>query len=137
MIKITEKKGFTILPEGNVILKITEVDYDAEFGKMTIKMVNKAGISHNERYSLQDKDGEINEKALGAFSFFARTALQLSNDDAQEIDEQELVGKYIKCRVEHEKREGTGQYAGKTYTNARLKDYEPADGFAVTKVIDL
>lgn len=127
MIKLGEKKSFHILPEGVTVLKVAEVEYDSDFGKMTIKLVNKAGINHTERFSLISGTGEVNEKALNAFSYFARTVL--NNEDLMEIDEQELTNKYIKCTVKHEKREGVGQYTGKTYINARLSEYEPASSF--------
>lgn len=127
MIKLCESKGFEILPEGKTVLKVTDVEYDADFGKMIISLVNKAGIAHKERYNLINTNGEVNEKSLGAFSYFARKVL--NDNDIMEIDEQELVGKYISVTVKHEKREGKGQYEGKTYTNARLNDYESASGF--------
>lgn len=126
MIKLSENKGFEIIPEGKTILKITNVKYDKDFGKMIIKMADKSGIAHTERFSLINQSGEVNEKALNAFSWFARTAL---DTEATEIDEQELVGCYIGATCTHVKYEGTGQYAGKTYTKAQLSDYEIAKGF--------
>jgi hypothetical protein len=48
-----------------------------------------------------DKQGQPNPKALVAFSFFARAAMDDPNLD--EIDESELVGRYIEAEVTHEK----------------------------------
>ena len=70
---------------------------------MLVSLQTKSGAKHTERFSLLNKDGEINEGALKAFSFFAKTAL--NNFSLDEIDEQDLVGCYIKATVKHEEYE--------------------------------
>ena len=90
---------FTVCPEGRHIFRIHKVDYNEEFGKLVIHLVNAQGITHKENFSLFKADGSMNEGACNAFSFFARTAL---NDFSREaIDHTELVNHYIGAEVKH------------------------------------
>ncbi len=120
------KGGFTPIAEGEHIFKITKSTYDEDFGKLEIEMVIASGQKHIERYSLIRNDGEINEGALNAFSYFAKTAL--NNFNLDEIDHEDLVGCYIKATVEHEKVPSKNDPA-KTVTFLRLTNQAPASGF--------
>lgn len=120
------KGGFTPIAEGEHIFKITKSTYDEDFGKLEIEMVIASGQKHIERYSLIRDDGEINEGALNAFSYFAKTAL--NNFNLDEIDHNDLVGCYIKATVEHEKVPSKNDPA-RTVTFLRLTDQAPASGF--------
>ena len=120
------KGGFTPIAEGEHIFKITKSTYDEDFGKLEIEMVIASGQKHIERYSLIRDDGEINEGALNAFSYFAKTAL--NNYNLDEIDHEDLVGCYIKATVEHEKVPSKNDPA-RTVTFLRLTDQTPASGF--------
>ena len=120
------KGGFTPIAEGEHIFKITKSTYDEDFGKLEIEMVIASGQKHIERYSLIRNDGEINEGALNAFSYFAKTAL--NNFNLDEIDHNDLVGCYIKATVEHEKLPSKNDPA-KTVTFLRLTNQSPASGF--------
>lgn len=124
-IKLAEG-GFTLIPEGVTVFKVTKVEYDEDFGKMKVSMQTKSGATHVERFTLLNKNGEINEGALKAFSYFAKTAL--NNYNLDEIDEQDLVGCYIKANVTHEEYESIKQ-PGKMMKSARLNDYAVAIGF--------
>ena len=91
--------SFTVCPEGKHIFRIYKVDFNEEFGKIVVHMVNAQGITHKENFSLFRADGSMNEGACNAFSFFARTAL---NDFSREaIDHTELVNHYIGAVVAH------------------------------------
>ena len=128
-IKLSKSSGYSVIPEGKHIFKITKAEYDEDFGKIELDMVTAAGQKHTERFSLLKADGEINEGALNAFSYFAKVAL---NDfDVEEIEPEELVGNYIECDVTHEKVESNKE-AGKMLTFARLGDKSPASGFDTT-----
>ena len=131
-IKLTEG-GFTLIPEGVTIFKIVDVKYDEDFGKMEVFLQTKSGQKHTETFSLKKKDsGEINEGALKAFSYFAKTAL--NNYQLDEIDETDLIGCYIQATVKHEDFEYTrGEKKGQTGKNARLNDYAVAVGFGSDK----
>lgn len=95
---------FTICPEGVHTFKITQVEYDETFGKMKIELVTDEKIKVYERFSLMNQDGTYNDKACGAFSFFAKTALNiLDRTDITEVDPNTLVGRYIKAEVVHSK----------------------------------
>ena len=118
--------GFQIMPEGVQVLKITKAEYDEDFGKAIFILENAKGQTCQERFSLLNQDGTPNEKALGAFSSFAKTAM---NDfDMEDVDPVELVDHYIKAEVIHNKVESKKE-PGKMLTFVNLGDKSPADGF--------
>ena len=126
MAKIGLTSGFQLIPEGSHVFQIVKVEYDEEFGKMAVTMQTVDGLQHIERFSLLKKDGEVNDGAMNAFSYFAKVAL---NDfSVQEIDEQDLKGRFMRCQVEHEEVE-SNKTPGKMLKFVRLADKEPADGF--------
>lgn len=131
MAQIKMTSGFTVCPEGVHIFRIYKVDYNQEFGKLTVYLVNAQGITHAERFSLIANNGEVNEKACNAFSYFAKTAL---NDFTLEsIDHNDLVGHYIKAEVVHTITPSTKD-PSKTMTFANLSNKWVADGFDTTPV---
>ena len=75
------ESSFTLIPEGTTTFKIMSVDdskYE-DFGKLAVKMVTAKGETHVENFSLLKAGGEINEGALKAWSYFARTCLKISS----------------------------------------------------------
>lgn len=123
--------GFSLCPKGVQIFRIYKVDYNEEFGKLVVHLVNAQGITHQERYSLMGQGGEINEGACNAFSFFAKTAL---NDFTLEaVDPAMLVDRYIKAEVTHTDMP-SNKDPNKTVTFANLGDKWAADGFDTTPV---
>lgn len=123
-IKLSE--GFSLIPVGTHVFQITEAVYKETFGKIEITLKTAKGQKHIERFSLVKSNGELNEGALNAFSFFAKTAL---NDfSATEIEPEDLVGHFIRCEVDHEKVE-SNKTPGKYVTFIRLGEKSPADGF--------
>lgn len=126
MAKIGLTEGFTLIPEGTHVFKITAVNYKEAFGKMEVTMQTQGGSKHIERFSLLKTDGSPNEGALNAFSYFAKTALQ--NFELTEIDHTDLIGCFIECDVKHETQENKNK-PGKTVTFARLADKRPSDGW--------
>ena len=131
-IKLSEG-GFSIVPEGVTVFKVIEVDdskYE-DFGKLSVKLQTASGQTHNENFSLTKANGELNEGAFKAWSYFARTCL--NNFSAKEIDTQDIVGCYIQATVKHETYTRTkGEHAGEEGTAVRLNDYTVATGFGGT-----
>ena len=126
MARIPMTGGFQIMPEGEQVLKITAAEYDEDFGKAIFTLANAKGQTCQERFSLLMQDGSPNEKALGAFSFFAKTAL---NDfDIEDVDPEELVGHYLKAEVIHRTQPNRNDPT-KTVTFVNLGNKSPADGF--------
>ena len=123
--------GFTVCPEGVHIFRIYKVEYNQDFGKLTINLVNAQGITHQERFSLLNVSGTPNEQAYNAFSYFAKTALK--DPSRAEIDPNDLVGCYIKAEVVHTI-VPSNKEAGKTVTFANLSNKWQADGFDTTPV---
>lgn len=120
--------GWSLIPEGTYIFKITSVEYKEDFGKLKVDMVTKDGKKHIERYGLLTKDGEVNEGANKAFSYFAKTAM--NNFNLEEIDHDDLEGCYIEAEVEHVQSSSINEKTGKPYVNANLSIVGPASGFA-------
>lgn len=127
MAKIGLTAGFSLIPEGTHVFKITGVKYKEDFGKIEVSMEIANGQKHTERFSLLKSNGEINEGGMNAFSYFAKAAL---NDfSLQEIEEQDLVGHYIRCEVTHTEPQPNINDPSKTVQFVRLDNKEPADGF--------
>ena len=124
--------SFTVCPEGRHIFRIYKVDYNEEFGKLVVYLVNAQGMTHRENFSLFRADGSMNEGACNAFSFFARTAL---NDFSREaIDHAELVNHYIGAEVVHTTKPNSND-PSKTITFANLVGEKwVANGFDTTPV---
>ena len=121
------KGGFTPIPEGTHVFKITGAEYDEDFGIMDIEMVTADGRKNNERFFLMTQDGEPNEKALTAFSYFARNAL---NDfKIKEVDPADLVGCFFQADVSHDVQPNKND-PSKTVTFIRLNNWKPSKGFA-------
>lgn len=129
--------GFVIIPEGEHVFRIYDAQYDEDFGKIEIKMVTANGSTIVERYSILDQGGEYNEKALNAFSYFAKTALNDFN--IEDIDPAELINHYIGANVVHVKAKSTKDPT-KEVTFVNLGDKWAADGFdtePVAKAMEL
>lgn len=128
-IKLSES-GFSIIPEGVTTFKVTNVDdskYE-DFGKLEVELQTAKGQKHIEKFTLTKGNGELNEGALRAWSYFAKTCL--NNFQLDEIDTQDIVGCYIQATVKHEKYTRTkGEKAGQEATAVRLNDYTTAIGF--------
>lgn len=138
MAKITlSERAFKMIPEGVTVFKVTEVDdskYE-DFGKLAVKMTTAKGETHIESFTLIKANGDINEGALKAWSYFARTCL--NNFSADEIDTQDIVGCYIQATVKHETYTRTkGDKAGQEATTVRLNDYTTASGFSRSAEIE-
>ena len=126
MARITMTSGFQIMPEGEQVLKITNAEYDEDFGKAVFTLANAKGQTCRETFNLLMQDGSPNEKALNSFSFFAKTAM---NDfDLEDVDPVELVGRYIRAEVIHNK-VPSNQDPTKTKTFVNLGSKSPAAGF--------
>ena len=125
MARIGLTGGYTTIPEGTYIFQVVSVEYKEAFGKLRIKFVTKDGKTHMEQFALLDSKGQPNEGAYNAFSYLAKVLLD--DFDREEIDDQELVGHFIKCSIEHQV---VDKGDGKTQTYAHLgKDKEVAYGF--------
>lgn len=128
-IALSKNTGFTLIPEGFHVFKVVDVDmskYDG-FGKIEVKMETENGQKHSERFSLLNAKGEVNEGALNAFSYFARTVM---NDyKADDIDPADLVNHFIRAEVKHVESTTINERTGKPYINVNLGDKEPALGF--------
>lgn len=130
MAKIKLTEGFSLIPEGTHVFQITAVNYKETFGKMEITMQTQNGFKHIERFSLLKSNGDPNEGALNAFSYFAKVAL---NDHSRsEIDNDELLGCFMECDVEHDVQPNKNK-PGQTVTFVRLANKRSSVGFESTQ----
>ena len=126
MARIPMTSGFVVIPEGEYVFRIYDATYDEDFGRIEVKLVNAQGATHTERFSIKDSNDEFNEKALNAFSYFAKTAM---NDYAlEDVDPEELIDHYIRAEVVHTVQPNKNN-PEKNITFANLGDKAPADGF--------
>ena len=123
--KLSESK-FKLIAEGTHTFKVMEVNDEKyeDFGKLAVKLQTAKGETHNENFTLLKKNGELNEGALKAWSYFARTCL--NNFQADEIDTQDIVGCYITATVKHEP---YTKNDGSDGTSVKLNDYTTSTGF--------
>ena len=126
IIKLTS--GFSLIPEGTYVFRITNVEYDEKFGKLVIDLKTKDGLTYRDRYNLLKDNGQPNETALNIFSYFARAAL--NENDLNEIEPESLIGHFVEARVEHYAYESTKD--GSTKTGVRLQDKKPSEGWEYT-----
>lgn len=126
MARIPMTSGFTLIPEGTYVFRVYAATYDEEFGKIEVKLVNAAGMTHTERFSIKDKNDEMNEKALNAFSYFAKTVM--GDYTLEDIDPAELVDHFVCAEVVHTKLP-SNKDPNKTVTFANLGDKSPAEYF--------
>lgn len=126
MARIPMTSGFVIIPEGEYVFRIYDATYDEDFGRIEVKLVNAQGATHTERFSIKDANDEYNEKALNAFSYFAKTAM--GDYALEDVDPEELINHYIKAEVVHTK-VPSNKDPNKEVTFANLGDKSPADGF--------
>lgn len=130
MARIPMTSGFTLLPEGEHIFRIFGVEYKEDFGNLTVHLINAQGMVHKETFHLKNGN-KPNEGAMNAFSFFAKTAM---NDYTMEdIDPDQLVGRYICCEVVHNELP-SNKDPKKTVTFANLGNKSVAEGFDTTPV---
>lgn len=131
MARIQLINNFVLIPEGKHIFRVYDATYDETFGKIEVKLVNAQGMTHTERFSIQKKNGEMNESALGAFSYFAKTTL---NDySLNDVDPKELIDHYIEAEVRHIAVQSNND-PNKLVTFANLGEKRPAYGFSETPV---
>lgn len=137
MARIPMTSGFTLIPEGTYVFRVYAATYDEEFGKIEVKLVNAAGMTHTERFSIKDNNDELNEKALNAFSYFAKTVM--GDYTLEDIDPSELIDHFICAEVVHTKLP-SNKDPNKTVTFANLGDKSPAEYFdtePVTRALTL
>lgn len=116
-------EGYTLIPEGEQVLKITKVDdsnYE-KFGKLIITFASASGATARENYNFVNDDDTTNEVADGIYTRLARAAL--NDQTLDEFDSDDLVGKFINVEVVH----NTGSKGG-TFANIK-KILGHANGF--------
>lgn len=126
MAMIPMTNTFSICPKGEQVFRIYKVEYNEEFGKLIVHLVNAQGNIVQNRFSLMNQDGSSNDKACNAFSFFAKNAL---NDfSVPAVDPMTLIDRYIKLEVIHDVKPSI-KNPGETVTFVNVKNPSVASGF--------
>ena len=133
-IKIPVGTGFQLIPEGNHIFRIYDVEYNEEFGKIDIHMVTAKGQKLTETYRLKNSQGEMVSGACNAFAYLAHVALK--DFSLEEIDHKDLVGCFIEAEVKHTtvpSNKGDGDVTFQNLGNKRQADGWDEEPSARTK----
>ena len=118
MARVGLSSPFTTLPVGTYKFKVTESNYKADFGKMVVKLETENGEKHSESFFFLDSAGKQNDKAISAYSYFARSVLNIRDYDG-DIDDSWLVGSHIIADITHT------EANGKTYCH--IGNYQVVD----------
>ena len=133
-INLAESTGGSYIKEAgkNVLLQITHAKYNQDFGKVEMTLTNEKGETMNNNFGLMNNDGSINEKALKAFSYFARVAV--GDWDRDDIEDEELLGCYIRGDIKLTEGKEKNK-SGEIMVFANLdKVYSTTDTFNKSKV---
>ena len=115
--------GYTRIPEGWHTFEVIESDYNEDFGKLTITLKTENGLEHKETFTLINAMGEPNEKAINAFTMFAKNCM---NDfSLKEVDEQDLIGRKLRGRIEYVEGTRINPKTGKNYVNISMVEKQP------------
>lgn len=116
---------FQPIPAGEQVVRIKEIDESeyAKFDKLTVKIEDESGRTARVNFSFVNSDGEPNETADFIYTRMARAAM--GDETLDEIDSQELVGKFVRVEIVHN--EGT---KGGTFANVK-KWIGPGEPFTV------
>ena len=115
--------GYTRIPEGWHTFEVIESEYKEDFGKLTITLKTENGLNHKETFTLINAMGETNEKAVNAFTMFAKNCM---NDfSLTQVDEQKLVGRKLRGRIEYVEGTKINPKTGKKYVNISMVEKKP------------
>lgn len=118
---------FNAIPDGWHKFRIESVTHDENFGTVEINLTTKDGYTHTEKYRLLTKTGAPNEGALKAFSYFV--AVTLNEWTLKEVDENELVGKFIKAEIKRTPSTTINKQTGEPFININLGDKKHCTGW--------
>lgn len=118
--------GYEPIAVGTHTFLIYDASYDETFGKIVINLVTADGKTHKENYSILKANNTVNEGALSAFSYLARVAL--NDSDRDDVDVNELIGRYFTAEVTHDKQPSNNDPT-KIMTWVRLGSKKSANGF--------
>lgn len=115
------------IPEGEQVVRIKEIDESQyeKFDKITIVIEDAAGRTARENLTFINPDGSPNEIADFIFTRIGRAAL--GDETLDEIDTNDLIGKFVRVEIEHR----TGSQGG-TFANVK-KWIGPGEPFEVKK----
>lgn len=123
--------GYTRIPEGWHTFEVIASEYNEDFGKITISLKTENGLTHKETFTLINSIGEPNEKAINAFTMFAKNCM---NDfSLTEVDEQKLIGRKLQGNIQYVEGTKINPKTGKKYVNISMVEKKPVPQDTVKK----
>ena len=125
-IKLKESE-FSNIPEGELIVKVTNIDdtnFD-DFDKLSITVADVNGNSARLNFNFTKDDGSPNDMATTVFTIMCR--ILMDDPDLDEVDYDEILGKFALVEVKHTEGDRGGKFA-----NVK-KWIEAKSGFGVAK----
>lgn len=97
--------------EGEQVVRIKEIDESQyeKFDKITIVIEDAAGRTARENLTFVNPDGSPNEIADFIFTRIGRAAL--GDETLDEIDTNDLIGKFVRVEIEHNEGSKGGIFA--------------------------
>lgn len=115
--------GYTRIPEGWHTFEVIASEYNEDFGRLTITLKTENGLIHKENFTLINAMGEPNEKAINAFTMFAKNCI---NDfSLTEVDEQKLIGRKLQGNIQYVEGSKINPKTGKKYVNISMVEKRP------------
>jgi hypothetical protein len=108
------ESNFQHIPAGEQVIRIKEVDESeyAKFDKLTVTIEDAGGRTARVNLNFANEDGTLNETADFIYTRIGRAAM--GDETLDEIDSQELVGKFVEVEIVHK----TGNQGG-TFANVK------------------
>lgn len=109
--KRTLKESYPLIPTGEHVLKIKEVDESeyAKFQKLTVVVEDVNGAAARMNFNFIKDDGTPNDVAEGIYTRLCRAALD--DQTLDEIDTEDLPGCFFRAEIEHNEGSKGGIFA--------------------------
>ena len=121
--RIALSSGYVPLDEGTYKFEVVETEYKEDYGKIRIVFETKDGKKHSEQFIIIGNNGKTNDKALWAFTQFARAIL--NDDEIEDVDDRELVGSHVIADIVHD--ESINEETGEKRVYAHMKNLVAVD----------
>ena len=123
-----KKSGFKLVPQGEQVLTVENVEYQKVLGRVVVFLKNTDGIKMRHTFFLKKNNGEINNVAQNIWLNFGRNVLNKPQGSKGGFDTKDLIGHSVVATVEH-----TESNDGTTYANLKAWTFKP---FVVDEDLD-
>ena len=131
-------RGYVSIPDGEYEMVVTDAEFIEDFQTVKIKFMAATGEVHTEQFKFLRRDGTENAGAMVAFTIFAKHLLNIEDEDVEEVDPADFIGKYVHATIETN--EVPSEKSGKMMKVPHITEFEVIDSFTyppVQKVQDI